>query len=253
MNIEEIIKVPYTTQPRMSKNQGEIFNKSPDPKYIQAKKHQLELFNNELHGETYESVTNQLVRRASAYMGLPITGSIIDLSLQIEEDIAIMHNGILSSICFCFPSGWIPRTALGKTLAEIHSPVADGDHLRKVSDKLTRTMSDPVLGSFRRTVWTITKVPGLSCHPSIVDCYREDSIDLKSLFFRWEEQTTFPFQDCKTSLFFVKVNVVPLISIWDEHNELIKDAIDSMSDAVLQYKNLHEVKHFLKNADVAQR
>lgn len=245
MNIEEIIKVPYTTQPRMFRNEGEVFNRHPNPDYIRQKKHQLELFGSDLYGSTYENVTNQLVRRASSYLGKPITGSIIDLALEFEEDIAIMHDGVLCAICFCFPSGWVPKNALGKSLEQIHRPVADGDHLRRVSHKLTQTMSDPVLGSFRRTVWTITKVPNLSCHPSIVDCYRDDSVDLKSLFFRWEEQTTFPFQDGKTSLFFVKVNVVPLISIWDEHKQLVKDSIDSMSDAVLQYKNLNNIKHYL--------
>lgn len=245
MNIEEIIKVPYTTQPRMSRNMGEVINRTPHAHYIEQKKHQIELFNNDLHGETFESISNQLVRRTCTYLGMPVTGSIIDLAFQIEEDIAIMHNGILAAICFCFPSGWIPRTALGKTLAEIHQPVADGDHLRSVSPRLTQTMADPVLGSFRRTVWTITKVNNLSNHPSIVDCYREDYIDLSSLFFRWEEQTTMPFQDGKTSLFFVKVNVIPLISIWSEHQKLIMKSIDSMSEAVLQYKNLHEIKHYL--------
>lgn len=245
MNIEEIIKVPYTTQPRMSRNVNAIINRSPNPYYIQQKKHQIELFNNDLHGEIFESISNQLVRRACTYLGLPVTGSVIDLAFQIEEDIAIMHNGILAAICFCFPSGWIPRTALGKTLSEIHQPVADGDHLRSVSPRLAQTMADPVLGSFSRTVWTITKVNNLSNHPSIVECYRNDFADINSLYFRWEEQTTMPFQDGKTSLFFVKVNVIPLASIWSEHKTLIKDSIASMTDAVLEYKNLKEIKHYL--------
>jgi len=173
----------------MVKNVGPVFNKTPDPSYIQKKKKQLVLFAEDLVAVTDPT----LVEKVQEELGKPVDGNIVNLALELEEDIAIMKNGVLSAICFCFPSGWIPRTAIGKSLAEIHKPVADGDHLRSVSGKLTKTMADPVLGSFRRGVWTITKVPSLSCHPSIIDCYKNEEINLHTLFFRYEEQTDSPF------------------------------------------------------------
>ena len=37
-------------------------------------------------------------------LGVDKTDSIKELALNFREDIAILHNGILESICFCFPS-----------------------------------------------------------------------------------------------------------------------------------------------------
>ena len=184
--------------------------------------------------------------KVEEFLGKPITGDIIDFAMNFEEDVAIMHDGVLSAICFCFPSSWIPSTALNKTLEQIHQPVADGDHLRQVSHKLAKTMADPVLGSFERHVWTITNVPELSNHPSVKEKYYDVPIKFDNLYFRHERQTTMPLEDCSTSLFFVKVNVVPLKEVWAP---LIKESINSMTDAVLDYKNLKGIKSVLSSME----
>ena len=51
-------------------------------------------------------------------------------------------------------------------------------------------------------------------------------------------------------LFSVKVEMNPLNGIWEDHekrNTLI-DSIDSMSDAMLEYKNLKAIKSILNNS-----
>ena len=93
--------------------------------------------------------------------------------------------------------------------------------------------------SFRRWVWTVTVNPDLSNHPDNQKNINPTSID--DLYFRWETQTTARV-DNDTSLFFVKVDVVPLRTVW---NQRILDSINSMSDAVLTYKNLHNIKRLL--------
>ena len=45
-----------------------------------------------------------------------------------------------------------------------------------------------------------------------------------------------------TSLFLIKVNVYPLHDVWDTK---ILESINSMSDNVLNYKGLVEIKEFL--------
>lgn len=247
MDLSKIIKVPYNTRPHMSKNAEDVFNNNPDLLYISNKKHQLAMFGSDLYGETQEAVDTNLVKRVSMYLGKPVTNDIVELALNFEEDIAILHRGVLSAICFCFPSSWIPVKGVGKTLRELHHPVADGEHLRSASDKISNTISDPVLGSFRRYVWTVTKVPSLSNYYEIVDHFKDEELSLNTLYFRAETQTTLPLPDGNTSVFFVKVHVLPLWQVWTEYKDMLLTSINSMSDTVLEYKNLVEIKQFLNN------
>jgi hypothetical protein len=122
-------------------------------------------------------------------------------------------------------------------LGDIHKPVADGELLVKSSPGIARTMCEQP--SFRRWVWTITVNPDLSNHPDNRRDIDPQSID--DLYFRYETQTTASV-DKETSLFFVKVEVVPLKEVW---NHRILESLNSMSDAVLTYKNLHCVKKLL--------
>jgi len=239
------IQIPYTTRPQMSRNTGPIYNKNPDPAYIKAKKAELDRFGAGLWGHTHEAVVGKLVVRACQFLGLREVDNIVDLAMNFEEDVAIMYNGVLSSICFCFPSSWVPAERVGMALSEIHGPVADNHHLVLSSDKLAKTMADPVLGSFKRQVWTITTNPRLSNHPF----YRSDAepTGIQDLYFRLETQTTAPMGDGITSLFFVKVDVVPLSNVWDQYGSQITDSINSMTDAVLDYKNLRRIRSLLKN------
>jgi hypothetical protein len=61
------------------------------------------------------------------------------------------------------------------------------------------------------------------------------------LYFRVETQTSVPLND-ETSLFLIKVEVVPLSKIW---NIKILESINSMSENVLNYKDLLQIKKLL--------
>lgn len=247
MLLDEIISVPYTTHPKMTKNKGNIFNKTPNLDYIRSKEKELKQFAPDLCAETFENISKQLVRKSSIYCGVPQTDSIIEFAMNFEEDVAIMHNGKLSGICFCFPSSWIPKKRIGMSLEDIHSQVADNERLIKMSAKIASTMADPVLGSFRRYVWTITNNPELSNHPKRKSMIVPKSLD--DLYFRLETQTTAPIGDCVTSLFFVKVQVIPLSHVWGSYGKLITNSVNSMSDAILEYKNLKHIKTVLSSMD----
>lgn len=239
MNID--IKIPYTTRPSMTKNQGPVCT-SISRYYHTEKLKQLAKFANDLWAITPQAVDNHLIKKVSRHLGLPEKDNIVDLALCFDEDLAILHNGILSAICFCFPSSWIPANRIGMTLQEIHKPVADNQHLVEYSDRLSKTISDPVLGSFRRQVWTLTTNPDLSAHPNIE---KPQAKSLEDLYFRLETQTTDPLGDGSTSLFFVKVEVLPLEQIWDQYGNRIIASINSMSDSILDYKNLRAIKTLL--------
>ena len=60
----------------------------------------------------------------------------------------------------------------------------------------------------------------------------------ENLYFRVETQISTPIDE-KTSLFLIKVDVYSLIDVWDLK---IFDSVNSMSDSVLNYKGLVEIK-----------
>jgi hypothetical protein len=240
MQIDQIVRVPYSTAPHMMRNTGEVFNSNPDQRFIQEKIKSIAANGNDLYGTN--DIGKKLVPVAATYCGLK-ADTIEQLALQLEEDIAIMHQGVLVSICFCFPSSWIPVSRIGCSLMDIHKHVADGDRLVSASTKITEVMATQ--GSFRRHVWTISNSGDLSQHPNVKSDHIPTAID--QLYFRLETQTTAPLGDGVSSLFFVKVETCPLSTIWQnaDSKRLIKDSIESMSDAVLDYKNLRHIKTIL--------
>ena len=231
----DFIKTPFTNNPSMQKYSGDLINNSPRPKYIEEKTKQISLLEPELCGETELFQNLQLLDKVSDLLKMGKFNTIKDLSIQVEEDIAIMHKGKLEAISFCFPSGWIPTKALGQDFAFLHEPVADNDLLIKSSQKLSKYMCSH---SIQRWVWNVTTIKNLSNHPTIK---RPKLTSFDELYFRLETQISTPVDE-ETSLFLVLVEVVPLNKIW---NSRILESINSMSDNVLKYKNLIEIKKYL--------
>lgn len=250
MPIEFPVKVPYTTTPNMVRNTGDVWKRRPDRRVLEQKRQELIKFNKDLYSQTDLSANLRLVGQALDYLGLPNYYGIQQLAMSIEEDIAIMHQGRLEAICFCFPSSWIPRERIGQTLADIHAPVADGDKLRQASQRIAETMADPAQGSFRRHVWTITNSGELSQHPANKSDRIPETMD--DLWFRLETQTTAPLGDGVSSLFFVRVETEPLRNIWvdAEKREILMASLNSMSQEVLTYKNLHHIIKLLNEVQI---
>ena len=234
MNID-FIKVPFSNNPSMQKYDGPLFNSNPDEKYISEKHVQIKKYGKDLFGQTKQYESSDLNKKVSQTLGLEETESLLETGMKVEEDLAVMHNGKLEAICFCFPSGWIPGKELKADLSKLHLPVADNDLLLKSSKKLSQHMNKQTI---RRWVWNITTTPGLSNHPSEK---RPLLSDFENLYFRLETQISTPLDEF-SSLFIVKVDVISLIEVWDE---LILESINSMSDNIIKYKNLSEIKKFL--------
>ncbi len=234
------VKVPYTVSADITKYVGPAFNSIPSEAYISQKKVELQSLGSQICNTEADAV--EYVKKLSAFCGFNETEKIDEVALQLEEDIAILHNGMLKSICFCFPSGFIPAEKIGMNFFDTHVPVADGEKLRAASQKVTELISREG-SSFRRYVWTISSLPSLSQHPSYT---RPEALSLSDLYFRTETQTTVGFDD-ELCFFFVKVNMIPLEVVWadQEKRELILDSINSMSENILHYKNLHQVKKIL--------
>ena len=142
MNID--IKIPYTTRPSMVKNLDPVCSRINNY-YYQEKLIQLDRFARDLWAVSDLADQCNLIYKVSKHLGLPNKDNIVDLALCFNEDIAVMYNGVLAAICFCFPSSWIPADRIGMNLSDIHKPVADNSNLVKYSDRLAKTMADPTL------------------------------------------------------------------------------------------------------------
>jgi hypothetical protein len=69
-------------------------------------------------------------------------------------------------------------------------------------------------------------------------------VSIEDLYFRLETQITAPLVHQESSLFLVKVETVPLAQLWvdSEKREFLLNGINTMSEEVLKYKNLQEIK-----------
>jgi hypothetical protein len=237
------VKALFTVTPDMSKYTGPAFNNNPETGYLQQKKVELDTYGDEICATLPGS--DELVQLLGDYCGIKDKNDISSIALQIEEDVAILHQGKLVSICFCFPSGFIPASKLGMNFFDMHLPVADGNILRAATEKVTKLKSREG-SSFKCYVWTISSLDGLSQHPAYT---RPQPHEISDLYFRTETQTTVRLAN-EICLFFVKVEMKPFEHIWDDKDQrkLVLESINSMSESVLDYKNLHKVKEILNRS-----
>ena len=243
MNIKEIVQTPYTTSPRFTPIDSVKFKD-----YLQeAFEERLNEYNTLLGDMSFESdlaVEKKLVKKTSEAMNLsdcPFL-DIIEMGLEIPDDVIIMYKGKVEAAFVAMASSWNPRTVQGKTLAEVHQPVADNEMLVRASDGIWRSMTSGK--SFHRYVWGISPLKSLSNHPR----HKKPSFkSLNDLYFRIEHERTLTVDE-DTAAFFIDVEVMPLSTVFhlkQEYKGLIKDSINSMSENLLAYKNLEEVKEMI--------
>jgi len=232
------VKVPYTVGPDIVKYDGPAFNANPDPTYLLEKKKELELYGSHVCG----TISNNYLHHLNIFCGIDVNTTLPEICVKLEEDVAILKDGHLHTIGFCFPSGFFPAQKLGLSFFDMHLPVGDGETLRRSSEKVSVLLSKQD-AMFRRYVWTLTSLPSLSQLPSYT---RPTPQSVNDLFFRTETQTTVGIGG-DICLFFVKVNMLPLQQVWDDpaKRESIIESINSMSEAVLDYKNLRIIKEII--------
>ena len=234
------LKVPYTVGPDIVKYEGPAFNVHPDPAYLLEKKKELEVNEHQICG----SISTDYLHHLNAFCGFDLSTALPQICTQLEEDIAVLKDGFLQSIGFCFPSGFYPTQKLGLSFFDMHLPVGDGETLRRSSEKVSALISKKD-AMFRRYVWTLTSLPSLSQLPIYTKPVPQTIDDL---YFRTETQTTVGI-DGSICLFFVKVDMHPLQQVWDDtvKRQSIIDSINSMSDAVIAYKNLVQIKSIVNS------
>ena len=247
MNIKEIVQTPYTTSPRFTPIDSVEFKE-----YLQeAFEERLNEYNTLMGDMSFESSLaeeKKLVKKTSEAMNIEPFNDIIEMGLEIPDDVIIMYKGKVEAAFVAMASNWNPRSVQGKTLAEVHEPVADNEMLVRASDGIWRSMTSGK--SFHRHVWGISPLKSLSNHPR----HWPETFEVKSLddlYFRIEHERTLTVDE-DTAAFFIDVEVMPLSTVFhlkNEYRDIIKDSINSMSENILAYKNLEHVKELINVHD----
>ena len=248
---EHVIRTPFDMKPVFTQCENPKFNANETDLEIQAqKKIELDNLGPDIWFETDVAKEEKLAERTAATLGLfnqhddyqlfTECNSIKDLGLAIEDDVVIMHKGKLEACFVAFPSSWNAGEKVGKTLNELHEPIADNEALLRASEGIMRAMSSGQ--SFHRYTWGISSLSGYSNHPSYE---RPDFDSLDDLTFRIEHERTATVIKDTTAVFLIHVDIYPLKEVLKTDFGLIKESIDSMSDNVLEYKNLNKVKELM--------
>jgi hypothetical protein len=168
------------------------------------------------------------------------------LELAFEEDFAVLDGatGTLPWLCVCVPSHWAPEDKLGLDFAALHGPVADNAALVAASQQLVSLVTAG--DCWERFVWTVSPSARHDQHPrrharqpwpAVADA---DEF-ARQCWLRAERQTFFPVgQGTRQAVFAIHVMLQPLAEAVRAPGRArrLHDSLASMSQAVLDYKNL---------------
>ncbi len=181
------------------------------------------------------------------YSGLDVLAAqALPLELIFEEDFAVLDgaNGTLPWLCVCLPSHWAPEGKLGLDFASVHAPVADNQALLAAADRLLALVTAGEC--WERWVWTITPSGRYDQHP-LRHPRTPWPLDLDpqalaaQCWLRAERQVFFPVgQGTRQAVFAIRVMLQPLVDAVRAPGAArrLHDSLASMSQAVLDYKNL---------------
>ena len=248
---EHVIRTPFDMKPVFTQCERPKFNANNTDLEIQnLKKLELDNLGPDIWFETDVAKDEKLAERTAASLGLfnqhddyqlfTECNDIKQLGLAIEDDVVIMHKGKLEACFVAFPSSWNAGEKVGKSLAELHEPIADNEALLRASEGIMRAMTSGQ--SFHRYTWGISSLSGYSNHPLYET---PDFNSLDDLTFRVEHERTMTVIRDTTAVFLIHVDTYPLKEVLNTDFGLIKDSIDSMSSNVLEYKNLKKVKELM--------
>lgn len=166
------------------------------------------------------------------------------LSLAFAEDFAVLRrcDATVTWLAVCLPSHWAPEEKIGRPLAEVHGPVADGERLREASAHLAHLVSQTQ--RWERFVWTVAGHPRLHAHPLRTDRPAQAGLCAEAVplacWWRTERQTFIPVAGEDQAVFTILVEVTPLATAIDSpaRAQRLQEALTSMSDAALAYRHL---------------
>jgi hypothetical protein len=168
------------------------------------------------------------------------------LELAFEDDFAVLdgESGTLPWLCVCVPSHWAPEEKLGLDFMSLHAPVADNAALVAASRHLVALATGG--DCWERSVWTISPSARHDQHPGRHarepwPAPGDEDAFAAQCWFRAERQVFFPVgRGTWQAVFAIRVMLQPLAEAARAPGMAARlhDSLDSMTPAVLDYKNL---------------
>ncbi len=196
------------------------------------------------HCEASLAAAHQMLTGSAGSDALSLRRSLQDdYVLMVADDEPSRNGGLLRAAvaAVAAPTGWDPARVVGRDFSEIHRPVADASLVQRAAVPLSRLMVQP--GIRRRQVWTLAASPALSLHPA--DRTSRTAERLSQIWFRSERQTIVPIPGAHAAIFLIRVFVTPLpdlLAVDPARASLLCRALRSMSEAVIQYKGLAQIR-----------
>ena len=243
-----LIRTPFTMNPTFAKYpfekmmlHSQTISTHANQYVIDERINEMLSLKDDIWFESDVAKENELVNKAADTLGInqKFTG-MLGMGLEIEDDILIMHEGKLEASFVAFASSWSAGDKQGKTLKELHKPIADGDKLRNASDRIMKALTGD--NCYHRYTWGVSPLEKLSNHPRYK---KPDFNSVDDLWFRVEHERTIAIEKNKSCALLISVDVFPLTDVLRTDGKLLKKSIDSMSDNVLVYKNLKKVKRLV--------
>ena len=175
-----------------------------------------------------------------------------ELCMQLQEDVVLMQRNTAGeyqavALHLCLPNNWSARQKANATFQRLHAHVPGMENLNSKGDSILLAAAGK--GPYIRFAWGIYPDRHLNMHPAKIETRRPWSeIDLENLesefFIRVERQVLLPVHREDSLLFLIRTYLYSIRELTDQPGWLnaIKDAILSMSDESLRYKNLFEVR-----------
>jgi hypothetical protein len=187
---------------------------------------------------------------ARCLSGLPPAWRLVGLlALAFEDDLALVDGttGRIPWLAVALPSHWAPEDKVGHPFTAVHAPVADNRLLLSAGPQLMQLVTAGE--RWERFVWTITGHPRLHAHPDRVDPQRwpatNDPDALVALaWWRTERQSFWPVPGLRQAVFTIRIGLAPLAQALTRADDLrrVREALATMSDAVLEYRGLTAVR-----------
>lgn len=163
---------------------------------------------------------------------------------QVQEDLVVLVERDGQLVCgggsVCFPNRWDLASKVGRTMAEIHEPVAQlNDHLAAPIDKfLGRLTPDR---PYWRLGWGVLDTPELYQATDGSAPPRPEAASPDDHYLRVERETLRRFPQTGCILFTIRTFVTPLGSVpVPTDAATLADAIEALPADVAEYKQLDE-------------
>jgi hypothetical protein len=148
----------------------------------------------------------------------------------------------------CVPSHWAPEDKLGLDFAAVHQPVADNSALIAAAQQLVALATSGEC--WERFVWTISPSPRYDQHPrrharTPWPSTADSEAFARQCWLRAERQVFFPVgQGTRQAVFAIRVMLQPLAQAVERPGAAVRlrDSLTSMSQGVLDYKNLRQAR-----------